>query len=409
MIEFDIMKKLVLLVFLTLIYATPAEVTAKTHAPQREPEHYEEIVFEPQNIENDLISDEKNKEDGAIDLKIEKLDVRSEKPKFSNIFSGNGFEIKKGIIKNIEIGGHFRAFNNFTVERNEDLSSIFKFDVIQPYLNLRFSDDKTGLKASYNVARDLDYDGNFTEKISDLYIEHEFNKNQKVRIGQSRLPIGHEGSIGNMALPFFSRSMAARTYANARSVGVSNIADYKYGGYDIGIYDGSRYMQSFFQGGEFAGKVCVKPFEKIKDKAGSLTLGTSIDTGNTDNSYTVFSGFLLYNYKKLSLNLEYIGADGYSGVYTSNNRGHGFTTTISYFVTPKTEILGRYDYFKNATKAGIAQEYSAGINYHLLPQTAMSVNYVARFDDNLPTASQKIMVGLQFSTTEIFDYLSERL
>ena len=52
-----------------------------------------------------------------------------------------------------------------------------------------------------------------------------------------------------------------------------------------------------------------------------------------------------YDYKKFHTHIEYANANGYNAIQESNNDADGFYMLVSYDITPKLTILGRYDIF----------------------------------------------------------------
>ena len=107
-----------------------------------------------------------------------------------------------------------------------------------------------------------------------------------------------------------------------------------------------------------------------------------------------------YEYKKLFVNFEWANADGSnggsSGVQSTKN-STGFYTTIGYRITPKLQILARYDQFdpdKNI-RHNNRREYSVGLNYFVKGQALrLIVNYVFCQNDSAKD-SHRIMLGTQ--------------
>lgn len=355
----------------------------------------EEILFD---IPNDSIVDKLKQKEQPKTFTGKILHTES---KVWDLFDKNGYEFKSGPVKNLKINGYFRFDNAMEAKRNEDFSSIMTFDSVELQTETLFANEKTKLSASYNFVRDLDYDNDFFEKVSNLFIEHSFNENQSLRIGNARVPVGLEGGLSSSAIKFVTRGQISRNFGDARSVGVRNIAKYKYLDYDIGFYDSSRFMQRLFQGQEFAGNFSLKPLSKYGDKYGKLKLGASIDTGNADNSYSVFGAHAQYYYKKLYLDFEYAKADGIGGKYIKRGEAHGFFTTLAYLLNEHIELLGRYDYYKNDNNDKVTQEFTAGVNYYTHPNCKFVLNYVYAMSDTSANPSHKIYMGARFSTSAL--------
>ncbi len=388
-------KKIINFLIITAWLSLPAYSIEEQSTENQSPENLSEIILEPQN---ESVIDEIIKKEDKKPLAAKVLHTNSN---VWHLFSNQGYEFEKGPVKNLKINGYFRFDNEMKAQRHEDFSSKMTFDSVELQTETLFRDNKTKLSASYNFVRNLDYDNDFFEKVSNLYIDHAFNKNQTIRVGNARVPVGVEGGLSSSAIKFVSRGQISRNFGDARSVGVRNIAKYKYLDYDLGFYDSSRFMQRMFQGQEFAGNIAIKPLAHFNDKYGKLKLGTSIDVGNADNSYTVFNTYAQYQYKKLYMDFEYAKANGSGGKYIKRGDAHGFFTTVAYKVTPKVELLGRYDFYQNQNTDKVTQEYTAGINYYTHPNSKLVLNYVYSMSDTSAIPSHKIYMGARFTTAAL--------
>lgn len=364
------------------------------------------FAIEEQALEPIELEKQENSLKDSIEKTIE-TDVEKTKKalhsdaKIWSMFGTNGYEFESGLIKNFKVNGYFRFDNAMTAKRDTDFSSIMTFDSVELQTETLFRDNKTKLSASYNFVRDLDYDNNFFEKVSNLYVDHKFNENQTVRIGNARVPCGIEGGMSSSAIKFVTRGQISRNFGDARSVGVRNMGKYKYLDYDLGFYDSSRFMQKLFQGQEFAAIASVKPLAKYGDKYGKLKIGSSIDVGDADKHYAVFGAHAIYEYKNFYWDFEYANANNSGGKYIKENDAHGFFTTLAYKITPKVEVLARYDYFKNRKNDKRTQEYTAGLNYYFNPHCKAVVNYVLAMNSNSSVPVHKIYVGARFTTAAL--------
>lgn len=385
-------------------------------------EDINDIITDEEEQEIELVPSEPSFEEKVIPLKIEKTDIveviKPEK-KFKeawknlgkqdgtalDLFKTSGYEFEKGLIKNQKIGFFFHGANVFNIQRDKDFSDTTDFTAAELYGETLFKDEKTSFGFSYNFAREYVYNNNFFYKFSSLYLQHRFNENQKLMIGEMRVPNGIEGGITTARIRFFKRSQISRTFGNGTSNGIRNTAQYKYGSYDIGYFDGCRYWNNIFGGNEIAGTITLNPFENTSKKYGNLKVGGSFNVGNSVNSFSVFGAHAIYNYKKLYLDFEYQHADGYSGAYYGTGRHHGFYTTASYFVLPKLELAARYDFLQNLNNENISREYVAGVNYHLNNKAKLMFNYVFATKDTSVNPSHKIYLGADFLTPALLDLL----
>lgn len=323
----------------------------------------------------------------------------------ADLFRSSGYSFESGPVKNQKFRYFFHGGNLFTVRADSDLSNTTQFIANEIQSITLFADNKTTLMAGYNFSRNTNYDNNFFEKVSFLFLDSEINKNQHVLLGEMRVPIGVEGGIPSSYLKLVSRSQIARTHGNYVSNGIQNTGKYKYCDYNIGFYDASRFLNNNFKGYEFAGLISFKPLDKFDGKYGNLKIGGSFDVGNSENSFAVTGAHASYIYKKLYADFEYLYANGSSGVYYGKGRSHGLYTTVSYFILPKLEILGRYDFFQNLENDKVTLEYTAGASYHLNPHTRLMLNYIFAKSDTEAVPSHKIYIGADFMSSFLLDLL----
>ena len=340
---------------------------------------------------------------GITEIKLEKepLHLTKSHPHIQ----GNSVVFDKGIVDRVDLDLYLSLFNEMTIEQGKEFSDLFVFGTVAPGFTIHFKDKKTRAGFLYSFTRELDYN-DFWEKVSGLYLEHDILPNQHIAIGvRRRLPIGYEGSLSSVKHPFFIRSQIGRTFGNVYGFGLNNTAQYKYLDYDIGVYDGSRFMNKLFDGSEFAGMVQFKPLAHFEDKFGKLKLGASIDNGNQHGAFNVFGAHAVYEYKKLYLDFEYANANGYTRGKVNPSEIDGFYTTLGWNITDKLRILGRYDYLKNRTIDRSAREYSGGLSYFLRPGLEFMVNYVLVDSGWERELQHKIYLGTRFNLGEFANNL----
>lgn len=327
-----------------------------------------------------LVADEKLKLESKVTQDATAAASEQNKYDFLNIVKPCGLTLESGIIKNIKIGGLYDGYMNFFYDEGKNLTSNYNIGTVELILDTKFRDDKTFSRVMYSVNRHLEgYDNHFTEKISEAYIGHNFNKQQQLLLGLTpRTPIGVEGGAGPMELKFANRSQIARTFGSIRAVGVRNKGNYKYFDYDIGAYDSTRYLQDMFAGTEIVTWFNVKPLANVEKKTGKLTLGTGYTVGKRDRSYSVAGAYVAYDYKKFHTNFEYSNADGYNGTNNSGNKADGYYTSLLYDIHPKVQLACRYDHFdpNKLIHDNAITEYTAGATYSLTKNLKFFLNYV---------------------------------
>lgn len=349
----------------------------------------EEVELEKQRINLDYFSD----------VYYGKIDKEEQVSPILKLFSEKGLEFKNSPITSVKI--HFLYDGQFSFTSLAHYSTHFSHDftTVEPMISMKFNEGRSEIMFDYNLLRDLSgYSNSFTEKISRFYISHKLSENQQILLGQgNRLPNTYDGSLGTMAQEMVLKSQIGRTFGEARSVGIRNLADYKYINYDIGLYDSTRYMKDFGNGVDFTGHIMFKPLANINEKTGDIKIGSGYSIGKNNISYNTYSFFVGYDYKNFHIHTEYANANGYNGITESKNDADGLYTLVSYNITPKLTLLGRYDYFtpnRNFTSS-YCQEYTAGLTYKIFKNMKFMVNYVNRNYSNKPD-SNMILFATRF-------------
>lgn len=306
------------------------------------------------------------------------------------------FRPKKGIIKDMQFFGAYRGNLNFNFNEGEDDDTFYDNTAIELGVEGEFRNGwdykfKTRLAPSdrWSFGQNL---------ISDAYIQNDNIKNHALLFGHSKLPIGVEGGQSTSTLLFLNRSQFARTFANSRKLGMRLIGDLDLVDYDFGVYSSDTYFREFFPGVDFTGWVDFKPLGKTKGEYGDLTIGTGLSAGTHHNNYAVGGAYIGYEYKDFLINCEGSIADGYNGqVGLSNKKASGLYTTIGYHVTPKVQLVARYDTFDPNRDVGNNRrdEYTAGVNYYVKGQALkFMVNYIyCDYDDK--ANSHRLFLGTQ--------------
>ncbi len=234
---------------------------------------------------------------------------------------------------------------------------------------------------------------------ADMYVATNAIPHHRIMVGNTRPPLGMEGSYSPFVLPFMARPQISRTFATVRKLGARVGGDYSLIDYDFGVYSSDTYFNEFFPGAEFIGKVEFKPLAKTDGKYGKLLIGGSMDAGHRDTNFCVTGAHIQYEYKKFMANFEWANANGYngpSGVQTDKHAS-GFYTTLAYRVTPKLQALIRYDELNpnHDVSHNNKREYTAGINYFIKGQgLKLILNYVFCQNDAAKD-SHRILLGTQ--------------
>lgn len=305
---------------------------------------------------------------------------------------------ESGPFSEIRAWGMYKGYTSNIWERNDYKNTLYTVDSDYAIIEGKFRNPKWSFRTMLLYTKGKTNHDFFNDCWGDEYIMYSWSKKDQIILGNFRNAIGIEGSMSPTTLPFLNRSQIAKLYNNTRSLGIKAQGEHKYYNYAAEIVSSGRYFKDWFPGQEFILQAGIKPLAFANGKYGNLLIGGGIDAGNAEDHYTVGSAYVDYEYKRWKATFEYGSADGSNGsAGFTRNRSEGFNGTIAYQVTPKLQILGRYDQLDpNKTKGhDVRREYTAGINYFIKGQTLrLMLNYVYYTVDG-GTYGSKILAGTQ--------------
>lgn len=305
-------------------------------------------------------------------------------------------DYERGPIDRIQFYGKYRGNLSFSF-LNSDFDSEYDVTSIDIGMMGKLSPEyKTDFKLQFKLTPTSERTF-FQQLISDAYIVNRAIPNHQVLIGNSRNQVGVEGGMSTTFLPFILRSQIARNFGNTRAFGVRVIGNYPLVDYSLAANSSDRYFKQFFPGAEFTGWVNLKPLGKTGGKYGKLVMGGGLNAGKNNYDYTVGGAYIGYNYKDFMINAEYSIADGYNARVLSPNKAEGFYVTTGYKITPKVQVVARFDQFDpNRDISGdLQREYSAGINYFIKGQgLRLLINYIFCDNQNREN-SHRLLFGTQ--------------
>ena len=313
---------------------------------------------------------------------------------FEEILTKN---FEDSLVQSMQVFAYYRA--NASLDfYPDDTDLMYGFNDIDVGALGKFKGGKNYYEARFRLTPQSNY--SFLQYMpSNMYVANTSIPHHTIIFGNTRTATGHEGSKSSAVIPFVARSQISRNFGNIRKLGVRVKGKYDLVEYDLGGYSSDTYFREFFPGAEFSGWVTLKPLGKAKGKYGKLKLGSGITAGQNDIDYTVLGAYASYEYKKLYANFEWGKANGYNGAKgLSGNKAEGLYTTLGYRITPKIQIVGRYDQYRpNLDKSdNMQKEYSGGINYFIKGQAVkLMLNYVYCQNESKDD-SHRIILGTQF-------------
>lgn len=344
-----------------------------------------------------VLKKELNEEITKLNGRIEFLEESTE------TLSGKVTQLEKGSKKNLKvnygedfnIAGSFQAqYTGVTNKGGDNYPSNFKIPLSEIMLS-----GKLKPKLSYNVnfvTNSFFNNSSLNGVIEDAFIQAELFPHHTVDIGQTVLPIGYEGPLDPTLLETIDKAQYARNYGDRPDLGVKLNGIWDFINYNLAIYNGNG-ANNDDTNNKLAtlGWFSVKPFYKKSQILNGLETGAGYYTGqnqtNNENILSLYSG---YTFKKLKLRSEYSKIKGYQN---AQQKGEDLYGLISYDLSDKWAILGRYDYFipDMTIKQSKNTEYTIGANYKMSENTMLKLNFVHVINKTLDD-SQRINIVTQY-------------
>lgn len=286
---------------------------------------------------------------------------------------------KAGFGENMKIGASIQLRYNGIFQKGAD-SATFPPNFSMPISDLRFS-GKLANHLNYMIEPVVSrtWGGSSVTttsggQLGDVYVSYDKIPHHIVYFGQTRVPIGIEGTTSPFALDTIDRSQIARNFSDYRDMGVKIAGTFPLVDYYAGAFNGAgqNYKDST-NGMAFGGYVILKPLYKAP-KYGKLELGggyyrqqnAQTITSTRYESQTV-SAALNYKYRKFALKNEWAYRHGYGAIASNGDvpDAKGLFSQATYDLTPKIQLLAKYDVFNPLNVQNCNTEYTLGTNYFL--------------------------------------------
>ncbi len=234
----------------------------------------------------------------------------------------------------------------------------------------------------YKTSFDLGNDTAGFANLVDAYVTTNVLDNHQLLFGQSRVPIGKEGTTNVPDLDFIYRSQIATQFSDFRDVGVKITGDYGFVTYDAGVFNGNlRNTADNNDDLTYGARVQFNPLINRSDK-GELNIGGGYFIGRDNRSIDLsgpngktLSLFGSYKINKYEASVEFGRRDNY---LQEGRNADGIVLSNTYYINDKTQLLARYDRFDPDTSAGDDRRnrYVAGVNYYFAKHLKLMANFV---------------------------------
>ncbi len=293
--------------------------------------------------------------------------VNSLKGRVTELEKEDEHAVRVGFGKNVELTGGLQ-FVYAGVMKNSDSTYSSNFSIPVTEFGIKGDiNDKWGYRVSSNLSKNIGGVEEGETQLLDTYVVNTMVPNHKIYLGQTRMPLGVEGTTSPFALDTVDRAMHSAILSNTRDTGIRVDGDWKYVDYKVGVYNGTRYQKP-----ESNTDVDIVSWLNLKPLAnapqyGSLDLGSGFMFGKDDHSYNVIGSYIGYKYNKFALKSEMTVSDGYTGSLLKNVKANGYYIKGLYDVTEKIQLVGMFDTFdpNRDLHHNNTDQYTAGINYFM--------------------------------------------
>lgn len=247
--------------------------------------------------------------------------------------------------------------------------------------------------------------------VGDGYIATDIIPHNTVYFGQTRTPIGVEGSQSPTTMETIDKAQIARNFGDGRDMGIKIAGTYPMADYFVGAYNGSgQNYKDVSNNMALGGWVTGKPLYKMP-KYGKLETGCGYwrqQNGNTTNTTLstryesqTWGANIAYKYKKVGLKSEWAMRRGYAATASNGNIpvARGMFAQATYDLTKKLQLVAKYDIFdpNQRIQKNDIREYTLGTTYAFAGNNIkLQVNAVA-VQNLLAKDSKRLVVLTQYA------------
>lgn len=244
----------------------------------------------------------------------------------------------------------------------------------------------------------------------DVNMYYNVTANFSVKAGLFKSPFSYEYLTGAAATDFVNRSSVVNELAPKRQVGLQmqgKVADGKFK-YTAGMFNGNGFGANANDDDKFLYTARIETNSEIGDHSNNtFMMGLNASYEESDNP-TSGAGLLSQlegeqlllgadtriSYQKMMLAGEFI----YSTINADAGAEYnpfGYYVTGGYFITPKTQLLARWDYFEGDFIGASSESVIGGINIFPTDFSEVQLNYIYPVDQGADFS--QILLNLQIA------------
>lgn len=333
-------------------------------------------LSEAEKVQIDILKQELSQEITALAGRVATLEtsVDTLKGNVAKIESSSSNNWKSSYAKDVKITGGMQLKYAGNISKGSAYPSNFSIPLSDVTVSGMMAPH---LKYFTQMFPSRNYDSSAKGMLGDVNVSTDIIPHHNIYVGQSRVPIGVEGTQSPYTLDTIDRAQIARNFADFRDTGIKIAGSYPFVDYYLGAFNGNgNNAKDTNNQLEYASWATFKPLYKYP-KIGSVEVGGGFDFGkNTVCNHNNVGLYLAYKYKKYAIKSEYSSTNGY---LAPNRRANGLYISNSYFLTKKLQLVARYDQFDSnkGIDNNLIREYTFGTNYFVKNQNIkIQANYV---------------------------------
>lgn len=250
---------------------------------------------------------------------------------------------------------------------------------------------------------------NFTSSVPllDANVYYKFSDGFQVKTGLFKSPFSYEYLTGAAAIDFVNRASVVDQLAPKRQIGAQisgqtteGILRYKLGAFNGNGFGTNRNGDDNFL---YVGRLEAR-FDTDQQTDNQIIFGVNASRetktqydffGNHNGDQTLLGTDVRITQGELFLGGEFIYTWLDSNLDYEQYNPFGYHATACYYVTPKTQLLTRWNYFKGDNLAPSAESIWAGINIFPTQVSEIQINYVIPTERSIEYS--QVLVNFQIS------------
>ena len=233
--------------------------------------------------------------------------------------------------------------------------------------------------------------------LGDAYVSTDILPHHNIYLGQSRVPIGYEGTLSAPVLDTIDKSQISRNFSDTRDLGIKTVGSWSLIDYSVGAFNGDgQNTNDTNRDMNIATWAVIKPLYKYP-RFGKLELGGGYNIGRKDTleHQNVMSYYAGYKYKRYAIRGEYASANSY---LANDVKARGWYVHNSYDITKKIQLIARFDQFDPnfRTDNNLVTESTLGTAYYLSGNNLKLQLNLVHVDDRAGKNSNRLGVQTQY-------------